>query len=53
MLADGVHHRIQPFRVRLGEIAQHMCVHPLLAAGMADADAHPPVVACRSGRPWI
>ena len=35
---------VQPFAVGFGEIAEHMAVHHLLDAGMADADAHAAIV---------
>ena len=34
----------QPGLVVLGEIAEHVAEHALLRAGMADAEAHPPVI---------
>ena len=33
---------LQPDLVGLGEVVQHVAVHQLLLAGMADAQAHPP-----------
>src|SRR3546814_8574415 len=43
---NGIGHRIeqllQPGLVRLGEVAQHVAVHQVLEAGMADAQAHAP-----------
>ena len=39
-IRDGVEHRIEPFRVGLGEVVQHEMHHRVLGARMADADAH-------------
>src|SRR3546814_12933302 len=43
---NGIGHRIeqllQPGLVCLGEVAQHVAVHQVLVAGMADAQAHAP-----------
>ena len=36
--------RIDPAALALGKIAQHVMLHHILVAGMADADAHPPIV---------
>ena len=39
-VGDGIEQRIEPGRIGLGEVVQHVAQHLLLGAGMADADAH-------------
>ncbi len=42
---DSDQQGIDPSAVGLGEVLQHVVVHQILVAGVADAEAHPPVVA--------
>ena len=44
IVGDDVAQRLDPGPLVLGEIAEHVAVHQLLHAGMADADAHAAVV---------
>ena len=44
VVRDDVGQRLDPVALALGKIAEHVRVHHLLDAGMADADPHPAVV---------
>src|SRR6266446_1451978 len=50
VVRDDIAHGLHPRPFRLGKVAEHIRIHQLLGAGMADADADPPVVVAHMGR---
>ena len=50
MSAMTPHSALDPFALGLGEVAQHVAVHQLLDARMADAEAHAAIIVADMGR---